>query len=1142
MIDVSSQVSHFLARLFGVEEARATRAERLRLRGRVHELTNDFVKKRVKKAKSDGVDGAALREEAAALLATLPGTAGLDRDEEERFAGRVLALLEREGAEALSADDPRSVDEALALLGLDLRLRKDAGDAEVSSWIFLRELEKLDFAEGLVEFERPDPELPEAMVGPEATRRRRDGFHLTDARASEEEVLAEVDQCLFCHEREKDSCAKGLLEKKSEVFQKNPVGIELGGCPLDERISEMHEAYGDGDPIGALALVMIDNPMCPGTGHRICNDCMKSCIYQKQEPVNIPQIETRVLIDALDLPYGPEIYLLLTRWNPLNVARPYALPYNGLDVLVVGMGPAGYTLAHFLTQEGFGVVGVDGLKVEPLPADQTGRIGAGGGLGQGELLPTPIRTYRETTDDLEERILLGFGGVSEYGITVRWDKNFLSLPYLSLLRREHFQLHGGVRFGGTLAIEDAWARGFDHIAIATGAGKPTVVRMKNNLSRGIRKASDFLMALQLTGAFKKDALANLQLRLPALVIGGGLTGIDTATEAIAYYPGQVEKMAGRYDVLCQEFGEETVRGFFSDEERGVLDEFVGHGREVAAERQRAQVAGEAPDLVGLVHAWGGVKLVYRKGMREAPAYRLNHEEIIKAFEEGIVFVEHMSPLEAKLDEYGAVEGMVFERQFQNDEGKWRGTGERIELPARTVLVAAGTSPNIMYEKEHPGSFELDEWAWFFEINKRAEEGLVPVAGGKDEEGAGFFTSYDDGQHTVSVYGDNHPAYAGNVVRAMASARDGYPAVVASFARELAGLDGSSGALAKRKAAWSEMARKLCLELDAKVHGVNRLTPTITEVVVHAPAAARGFEPGQFYRLQNYETQARTIDGTRLALEGIALTGAWKDDAQGLIGLIVLEMGVSSRLCSTLQPGEPVVLMGPTGAPTEIPSGEKVILAGGGLGNAVLFSIGRAMREAGNEVIYFGAFKRGEDIFKREEIEAAADVVIWSTDGGAEIEPDEKRPFDRHFRGNVVQAMLAYAEGEFGEVKVPLDECARLVCIGSDRMMNAVREQRFGVLEPHLMPGHVAIGSINSPMQCMMKEICAQCLCKHVDPETGEEAKPVFSCFNQDQELDRVDFDNLNQRLRQNSVPEKLSNLWLDHLAHADEELDIWTVL
>ena len=99
---------------------------------------------------------------------------------------------------------------------------------------------------------------------------------------------------------------------------------------------------------------------------------MKSCIYQKQEPVNIPQIETGVLTDVLGLPWGVEIYGLLTRWNPLNVRRPFALPYNGKNVLVVGLGPAGYTLAHYLVNEGFGVVGIDGLKIEPLPADLTG--------------------------------------------------------------------------------------------------------------------------------------------------------------------------------------------------------------------------------------------------------------------------------------------------------------------------------------------------------------------------------------------------------------------------------------------------------------------------------------------------------------------------------------------------------------------------------------------------------------------------------------------------------------------------------------------------------------------------------------------------------------------------------------------------
>jgi hypothetical protein len=104
----------------------------------------------------------------------------------------------------------------------------------------------------------------------------------------------------------------------------------------------------------------------------------------------------------------------------------------------------------------------------------------------------------------------------------------------------------------------------------------------------------------------------------------------------------------------------------------------------------------------------------------------------------------------------------------------------------------------------------------------------------------------------------------------------------------------------------------------------------------------------------------------------------------------------------------------------------------------------------------------------------------------------------------------------------------MIVIGSDRMMSAVKQARHGVLAPYLKPHHTAIGSINSPMQCMMKGVCAQCLCKHVDPETKEEYF-VYSCYNQDQDLDRVDFPNLYARLRQNSVQEKLASLWLDYL-------------
>ena len=262
------------------------------------------------------------------------------------------------------------------------------------------------------------------------------------------------------------------------------------------------------------------------------------------------------------------------------------------------------------------------------------------------------------------------------------------------------------------------------------------------------------------------------------------------------------------------------------------------------------------------------------------------------------------------------------------------------------------------------------------------------------------------------------------------------------------------------------------------------------------------------------------------MEGIALTGAWVDREQGLLSLIALEMGVSSRLIAYLKPGEPVVVMGPTGTPTEIPKGESVLLAGGGLGNAVLFSIAKALRENGNKVIYFAGYKKGEDLYKREEIEVSTDQVIWSTDVGAEIPP--RRPQDAHFRGNIVQAMVAYGEGTLGTQLVPLQDVTRIIAIGSDRMMAAVKAARSGALARFIRPDHVGIASINSPMQCMMKEVCAQCLQKHVDPATGRETI-IFSCFNQDQEMDRVDFPNLAARLRQNTVQEKLSSAWLDHL-------------
>lgn len=1162
LIAAAPHLSRFIARLFRIEEERRAQIEAVRREDPVFAFKY-FVARRATKnfppEKVADLDPAAL-DRALAEFRRVAFPETLDDDEELAIARITVRLLEWEKeleqsgkqqvsvgvetAQAIRAARERVSSRAPAARDFMSRWRDGEADvdlgfvrsalklieawvgahaakarARVRGWASFRSPHHFDYA-NLVPIERPRADLPELMRGLAEHLRRRDGFRLTDRRAGLRQVLDEVHYCLICHERDKDSCSKGMRERDGST-KRNPLGIELQGCPLDEKISEMHSLKREGDSIAALALVMIDNPMCPGTGHRICNDCMKSCIFQKQEPVNIPQVETGVLTDVLKLPYGFEIYSLLTRWNPLNAKRPYALPYNGKNVLIVGLGPAGYTLAQYLLNEGFGVVGIDGLKIEPLKPEL---------IGDETKPPRPIRDLSEITTELDQRVLAGFGGVSEYGITVRWDKNFLTMIHLALARRRHFRFYGGIRFGGTLTIEDAWALGFDHIAIAAGAGRPTIIDMKNNLIRGIRKASDFLMALQLTGAFKRDSLANLQVRLPAVVIGGGLTAIDTATELAAYYPVQVEKMLDRHERLVAEFGEERVWAMFDEEERAIYREFLEHGRAVRRERERAAAAGERPDFVKLVRAWGGVSIVYRRRLQDSPAYRLNHEEVVKALEEGISFIENMNPVEAVPDRYGAVEALVFERVRLNPEkGKWEGSGELVRLPARTVCVAAGTSPNITYEKEHPGTFVLDERGAYFAPHKavRDEEGnwhLVRAAKGEPA----FFTSYEHGdKHFVTFYGDNHPTYAGNVVKAMASAKHGYEQVVALFADEIAALKPEEQTA--RELDFKRFIERLDEELIARVVRVERLTPTIVEVVVRAPMQARKFHPGQFYRLQNYEADAPEVEGTRLMMEGLALTGAWVDKERGLLSLIVLEMGASSRLCALLRPGQQVVVMGPTGAPTEIPAGETVMLVGGGLGNAVLFSIARALRENGCRVIYFAGYRRGEDLFKREEIEAATDQVIWATDAGREIEPH--RPQDRHFRGNIVEAMLAYAEGRLGRQLFDLREVDRIIVIGSDGMMAAVKRARHTVLAPYLKGSHVAIGSINSPMQCMLKEICAQCLQRHVDPLTGEEKCFVFSCFNQDQKLDEVDFNNLSNRLRMNSVQEKQANLWLDLLFH-----------
>jgi NADPH-dependent glutamate synthase beta subunit-like oxidoreductase/NAD(P)H-flavin reductase len=1103
LLELTPVLDQFIGELFGISaEVAALRARHHDL-APLYEVKRQFVQRRVVSAFRADVaatfDGDALTKNLTARIGAYP-----DADPvpfEIAFAHEVMGWTKEAESHADDVD--------LALRYAAWALHAEAGKRRHAEGVLFRTPRKIDPEQLLLHGVRSEDDGVVSYAIDPLHLRRREGFVLTDVGTDLVGALDEASYCIWCHNQGKDSCSRGLREKapKGEPapFKKSVFGVTLAGCPLEEKISEFQAAKVAGHAIGALAIIAVDNALVAATGHRICNDCMKSCVYQKQEPVDIPQAETRTLKDVLALPWGFEIYSLLTRWNPLNLRRPLPKPTSGRKVLVVGLGPAGFGLAYQLLTEGHAVLGVDGLKIEPLPERISGVRPDGTRVGF-----EPIRDIGELEESLADRMMAGFGGVAEYGITVRWDKNFLKIVRLLLERREDFAMIGGVRFGSTLTLDDAMTHGFDHVAICVGAGKPTMLDVPNGLARGVRTASDFLMALQLTGAAKQGSIANMQLRLPVVVIGGGLTAIDTATESLAYYVVQVEKFLARYETLATESSESDVRSGWTDEERELADEFLGHAREIRRERARANAAGEPPRLIELLRSWGGSTIAYRRRLIDSPSYTLNHEEVEKALEEGVIFRECLSPIAFDVDDRRAVRAIRFTKQVLGADGRWTPAAEH-ELPARTVFVAAGTQPNTVLAREDREHFVLD--GKYFRACDENGQPVTPARSlSKPERADVLMTRTGDGRF-VSFFGDVHPSYFGNVVKALGSAKQGHAVI--------------SRVLAKREPASRESPAaffaRLSGELHATVERVDRLTPTIVEVVVRAPAAARRFQPGQFYRLQNFEALAPVVEGTRLQMEGIALTGAWVDREKGLVSTITLEMGGSSSLCARLKPGEPVVLMGPTGSPTEIPRGETVILAGGGLGNAVLFSIGQALRAAGSRVLYFAAYKKEIDRYKIEEIEQAADLVVWCCDEPPGFTPG--RAGDRAFVGNVVQAMCAYADERLGPISIPLSDADRIIAIGSDRMMAAVAEARHSVLARHLKPGHCGVGSINSPMQCMMKEICGQCLQTHRDPTTGK-TMHVFSCFNQDQDLDRVDFAGLRDRLSQNSLQEKLTARWI----------------
>lgn len=957
----------------------------------------------------------------------------------------------------------QQVDDELAFASYALHcLQHDEVElTKIIAWCIYALKEKPDIAKNWVSLQLPQKINFANLVDIDHIKiEERDGFALTDNRMSAKDVQAQINYCVYCHEKEDDFCSKGFPQNKRQPelgFKKNPLGVTLTGCPLDEKISEMHSLKKQGLGIAALAMVMRDNPMCPATGHRICNDCMKACIYQKQDPVNIPEIETRVLTDVLNLPWGVEIYSLFTRWNPLRQKQYRLQKYNDYKIMVVGLGPAGFTLAHHLLMEGCHVSAVDGLKIEPLTD---------------ELINQPIYNYQSICENLDERTMMGFGGVAEYGITNRWDKNFLKLIYITLARHQHFTVIGNVRFGGTVTVEDAKNLGFDHLSIAVGAGLPKALPIPNSLAPGMRQANDFLMNLQLSSAMKENCFANLQVRMPIVVIGGGLTGVDTATEAQAYYVNQVEKTLLRYRQLLKIHSERSLRAQFSENELVILDEHLQHAQAIEAERLNARKENRDVELLPLLQAWGGVSIVYRRQMQESPAYISNHEELTKALEQGIIYRENAWPVATILDEYGQVKALRIKQRHHDADGEWQ-LGHETEIAAKTILVATGAKLNIAYSFEHPHTFAKENGHYIpheFVDNKLK---AVNIAEHCKIADFGPFTSYQQQQFKVSFIGDSHPAFHGNVVKAIASAYRSYGKIMQAV---------KAHAPQNKDKAFKE---KICQHFMAYVEKIENIAEGVAKLTVHCPVASQKAKAGQFFRLQNFETQSQ------FSTEPMAMAVSSIDKNNNCLTFIIIDKGVSSVLCQQLKSGDRLALMGPTGVRSKLHKQEKMLIIGSGLANIQA----QALAQLGDD---------------------STQITLLSNDERIDV-------------SNAINKIISKdCLNTFNTL--PLQEFDRILAIGDKAFLQSIKLIRDS--EPNRFKSNVKIYvAAYAPMQCMMKGVCAQCLVWQKDPVSGQRKKAVYACSWQHQPLELLDIDNLFERLSQNTMQEKLSRLYFDNYTH-----------
>lgn len=286
---------------------------------------------------------------------------------------------------------------------------------------------------------------------------------------TKEQAVAEAKRCLHC---------------------KKPMCVS--GCPINNDIPSFIAAVAQEEFDKAYEIISKTNSLPAITG-RVCPQelqCEGKCVLGiKGKPMAIGKLERFVADthahlkkEAVNTVNNESDCLLNKGDNNLSLNK------AKVKVAVIGSGPCGLTAAGELAKAGCDVTVFEALHKA--------------------------------------------GGVLTYGIpSFRLPKSIVESEIQELSNK-------GVKFvynavvGKTFTIADLKKWGYKAIIVGSGAGLPKFMNIKGENLNGVSSANDFLMRINLMGAFKKEAKTPVFKGGHTIVVGGGNVAMDAACSAL----------------------------------------------------------------------------------------------------------------------------------------------------------------------------------------------------------------------------------------------------------------------------------------------------------------------------------------------------------------------------------------------------------------------------------------------------------------------------------------------------------------------------------------------------------------------------------------------------------------------------------